>query len=286
MLSLPTLAGLASTAIFAASTLPMLVKAYRSRDLASYSLGNIALANLGNAVHPVYVYSLPPGPIWLLHTFYLVSSALMLGWYLRYGLRKPAHSAAARMSGSPRAERAGADRVKPGDEVLGHVLPAPPAHAKRAVRPAREPHRSPSRCGCAPTSSAPSRSSSRPGPGTPRPTTPARRRPPGPARPARPRPDRTSRPVTSCWDRGHRSSPRAGRGGETDGDRGHHWPVRPPPGRGRACRQLGDGASPVQPLAQQLGGLVARFAAHRPGLGDRLRSRPRDRRAEPVRPTS
>jgi len=36
----------------------MLVKAYRSRDLASYSLGNIALANLGNAVHSVYVYSL------------------------------------------------------------------------------------------------------------------------------------------------------------------------------------------------------------------------------------
>ena len=89
MLSLPTLAGFVSTVIFAASTLPMLVKAYRSRDLASYSLGNIALANLGNAVHAVYVYSLPPGPIWLLHTFYLVSSALMLGWYLRYGLRQP-----------------------------------------------------------------------------------------------------------------------------------------------------------------------------------------------------
>src|SRR5215813_2926681 len=89
MLSVPTLAGFVSTVIFAASTLPMLVKAYRSRDLASYSLGNIALANLGNAVHSVYVYSLPPGPIWLLHTFYLVSSALMLGWYLRYGLRQP-----------------------------------------------------------------------------------------------------------------------------------------------------------------------------------------------------
>ena len=79
MLSLPTLAGFVSTVIFAASTLPMLVKACRSRDLASYSLGNIALANLGNAVYSVYVYSLPPGPIWLLHTFYLVSSALMLG---------------------------------------------------------------------------------------------------------------------------------------------------------------------------------------------------------------
>ena len=89
MLSVPTLAGFVSTVIFAASTVPMLVKACRSRDLASYSLGNIALANLGNAVYSVYVYSLPPGPIWLLHTFYLVSSALMLGWYLRYGLRQP-----------------------------------------------------------------------------------------------------------------------------------------------------------------------------------------------------
>ena len=103
MLSLPMLAGLASTVIFAASTLPMLVKAYRSRDLASYSLGNIALANIGNAVHSIYVYSLPPGPIWLLHTFYLASTALMLGRYLYYGLRKPAHSAAARMGGSPDA---------------------------------------------------------------------------------------------------------------------------------------------------------------------------------------
>src|SRR5215510_11252034 len=96
MLSVPVLAGAASTVIFAVSTVPMLVKAYRSRDLSSYSLGNIGLANLGNAVHSVYVFSLPPGPIWALHTFYLVSSALMLGWYLRYGLRKPGHSAAAR----------------------------------------------------------------------------------------------------------------------------------------------------------------------------------------------
>jgi hypothetical protein len=100
-LSLPTLAGLASTVIFATSTLPMLVKAYRSRDLTSYSLGNIGLANLGNVVHSIYVYSLPPGPIWLLHTFYLVSTALMLGWYLRYGLGKPAHPAPARMGRSP-----------------------------------------------------------------------------------------------------------------------------------------------------------------------------------------
>jgi len=97
-LSLPLLAGLASTVIFAVSTLPMLAKAYRSRDLSSYSLGNIGLANVGNAVHSVYVFSLPPGPIWALHTFYLVSSGLMLGWYLRYGLRRPTHRSAQGMT--------------------------------------------------------------------------------------------------------------------------------------------------------------------------------------------
>ena len=72
----------------------MLVKAYRTRDLSSYSLGNILLANVGNAVHSVYVFSLPAGPLWVLHSFYLASTALMLTWFLRY--RVPA---AARMRG-------------------------------------------------------------------------------------------------------------------------------------------------------------------------------------------
>lgn len=84
MNSLPVLAGIASTIIFAASTLPMLVKAYRTRDLSSYSLGNISMANVGNAVHSVYVFSLPPGPLWVLHSFYLASTGLMLVWFLRY----------------------------------------------------------------------------------------------------------------------------------------------------------------------------------------------------------
>ena len=84
MSNLPILAGMASTMIFAASTLPMLVKAYRTHDLSSYSLGNILLANVGNAVHSVYVFSLPAGPLWALHSFYLASTALMLTWFLRY----------------------------------------------------------------------------------------------------------------------------------------------------------------------------------------------------------
>jgi hypothetical protein len=93
--TLPVIAGAVSTTIFAASMLPMLVKAGRSRDLSSYSLGNIALANAGNAVHSVYVFHLPAGPVWVLHSFYLVSTLLMLVWYLRYevaGVRRNAHA--------------------------------------------------------------------------------------------------------------------------------------------------------------------------------------------------
>jgi hypothetical protein len=68
--SLPVLAGIASTVIFASSTLPMLGKALRTHDLGSYSLGNLLLANVGNAVH----------------SFYLASTGLMLAWFLRYEL--------------------------------------------------------------------------------------------------------------------------------------------------------------------------------------------------------
>ncbi|KAA1399597.1 hypothetical protein [Aeromicrobium ginsengisoli] len=82
--SLPVLAGIVSTAIFACSTLPMLTKALRTRDLASYSLGNLVLANAGNAVYSVYVLSLPVGPIWLLHAFNQLSTAFMLVWFLRF----------------------------------------------------------------------------------------------------------------------------------------------------------------------------------------------------------
>jgi hypothetical protein len=91
--NLPVIAGAISTAIFAFSTLPMLLKAFRTKDLKSYSLGNILLANMGNVIHSVYVFSLPLGPIWLLHSFHLVTTGLMLVWYLRYewrpGIRKP-----------------------------------------------------------------------------------------------------------------------------------------------------------------------------------------------------
>ena len=85
--SLPVLAGSASTVIFIASTLPMLVKAGRTKDLASYSLGNIVLANVGNVIYAIYVLSLPVGPIWALHGFHLSATGLMMFWYLRHAGR-------------------------------------------------------------------------------------------------------------------------------------------------------------------------------------------------------
>ena len=82
--SAATLAGLASTAIFAASVLPMLWRAARTRDLSSYSLGHLVLVNAGNAVHSVYVVSLPAGPVGLLHGLYVTSSVVMLTWKVRH----------------------------------------------------------------------------------------------------------------------------------------------------------------------------------------------------------
>ena len=83
-MNIPLLAGSVSTVLFASSMLPMLFKAVRTKDLASYSLSNITLTNIANAVHSFYVFDLPAGPVWLLHSFYVVTSALMLVWCLRY----------------------------------------------------------------------------------------------------------------------------------------------------------------------------------------------------------
>jgi uncharacterized protein with PQ loop repeat len=83
-IDLPVIAGTLSTIIFFIGTFPMLHKAYRTRDLRSYSKGMLLLNNTGNVIHAVYIYSLPAGPIWFLHGFYLVVTGLMLIWYIRY----------------------------------------------------------------------------------------------------------------------------------------------------------------------------------------------------------
>jgi uncharacterized protein with PQ loop repeat len=77
-MDIPQIAGTVSTVVFAVSNLPMLRKALRTRDVSSYSLSSIAMINAANAVYSLYVFSLPFGPIWGLHTFYLVSCAIML----------------------------------------------------------------------------------------------------------------------------------------------------------------------------------------------------------------
>jgi uncharacterized protein with PQ loop repeat len=85
--TLAVIAGSVSTAVFIASYLPMLVKAARTHDLASYSAGNLVLANVGNAVYSIYVFNLPVGPIWALHSFYLLSSFAMLAMWVRFRRR-------------------------------------------------------------------------------------------------------------------------------------------------------------------------------------------------------
>ena len=83
-ISLATIAGFISTVLFALGTLPMLAKAFRTRNLASYSIGNILLSNVGNFINSIYVFHLPPGPIWFLHSYNLLTTGLMLVWCLKY----------------------------------------------------------------------------------------------------------------------------------------------------------------------------------------------------------
>ena len=77
------IAGTVSTVVFAVSNLPMLRKAVRTRDVSSYSLSSLVMINAANVVYSLYVFTLPIGPIWALHTFYLVSCAIMLVLCLR-----------------------------------------------------------------------------------------------------------------------------------------------------------------------------------------------------------
>lgn len=82
--NLPTIAGFISTGLFAVGTLPMLTKAFRTKNLASYSLGNILMSSVGNVIYSIYVFNLPVGPVWFLHSYNLVTTGMMLVWYLQY----------------------------------------------------------------------------------------------------------------------------------------------------------------------------------------------------------
>lgn len=78
-----TIAGMASTVLFVGSLLPMVWRAARTRDLTSYSLGHLAMTNIGNLMYSIYVLSLPAGPAWALHGVNTGVAALMLMWKTR-----------------------------------------------------------------------------------------------------------------------------------------------------------------------------------------------------------
>jgi len=81
---LQAFAGFTSTTMFVTANLPMLMKAYKTKDLKSYSFSHIFLGSFGNLIYWFYVASLPFGPVWILQGFFTLSSVLMLLWYLRY----------------------------------------------------------------------------------------------------------------------------------------------------------------------------------------------------------
>jgi hypothetical protein len=87
--NVPVIAGIVSTGIFAVSTMPMVAKAARTRDLSSYSGGNLLLSNLGNVLYAIYVFSMPMGPAWALYGFNLTVSATMLVYWLQYRTSRP-----------------------------------------------------------------------------------------------------------------------------------------------------------------------------------------------------
>lgn len=84
MEQVPMVAGSVAGLIFAAASWNMLVKAWRTKDLRSYSLGQIVLNNVGNLFYWLYIISLPIGPIWFMHAFFTIASLLMLTWYFVY----------------------------------------------------------------------------------------------------------------------------------------------------------------------------------------------------------
>jgi hypothetical protein len=81
------IAGFGSSLIFILSNFPMVAKAIRTRNLKSYSFGQILMANGGNLLYWLYVSGLPIGPIWFLHGFNTAVAVLMLTLYIRFELR-------------------------------------------------------------------------------------------------------------------------------------------------------------------------------------------------------
>jgi succinate dehydrogenase/fumarate reductase cytochrome b subunit len=81
---LQLIAGSVSSLIFITGTLNMVVKAWLTKDMESYSISALVLNNLGNLIYWIYVVSLPLGPIYLIHGFYTVTTIFLLVWALLY----------------------------------------------------------------------------------------------------------------------------------------------------------------------------------------------------------
>jgi uncharacterized protein with PQ loop repeat len=95
--TLSFVAGTISSLIFASSNIPMLLKAYHTKDLHSYSALNLFLVNVGNLLYWLYIVNLPPGPIWVLHIFYTISSGILLVMYCQQA-GKPAEKMSQRLT--------------------------------------------------------------------------------------------------------------------------------------------------------------------------------------------
>ncbi len=78
------LAGSVAGLIFAVGSLDMVIKAWRTKDLRSYSLGQMVLNNVGNLFYWLYILSLPFGPIYFMHGFFTLVSLIMMIWYFVY----------------------------------------------------------------------------------------------------------------------------------------------------------------------------------------------------------
>jgi len=76
--------GSLSSIMFMVGTLPMVIKAFKTKNLKSYSLGNILLSNLGNVIYWIYQAGLPFGPAWFLHSFNTLTTLVMLVLFLRH----------------------------------------------------------------------------------------------------------------------------------------------------------------------------------------------------------
>ncbi len=84
MQTVQIVAGSISSFLFITSNVPMLLKAFKTKNMHSYSFTNILLNNVGNLIYWLYISSFPLGPIWVMHTFYTLTSVMMLVWYIRY----------------------------------------------------------------------------------------------------------------------------------------------------------------------------------------------------------